>query len=261
MRLPLYQVDAFTSRLFGGNPAAICPLESWLPDALLQSIAAENNVAETAYFVKEADGYRLRWFTPAVEVDLCGHATLAAAHVLFNCRGLAGEAVSFQSRSGPLMVTRKGDLYTLDFPSRRPIPMPDSAAITAALGLAPQAVLAARDLFCVFASEAEVAALKPDMKAVAGLAHFAVIVTAPGDHCDFVSRFFAPAQGIDEDPVTGSAHCSLTPYWAARLEKTKMTARQISARGGDLAVEQAGDRVKMTGHAVLYFEGFANVAT
>lgn len=260
MRLPLYQVDAFTSRLFGGNPAAICPLENWLPDALLQSIAAENNLAETAYFVKEAHGYRLRWFTPAVEVDLCGHATLAAAHVLFHCLGLVGDTVTFQSRSGPLTVTRNAALYTLDFPSRPPLPLPASEPITAALGRAPQAVLAARDLFCVFASEAEVAALKPDMKAVAALSHFAVIVTAPGDHCDFVSRFFAPAQGIDEDPVTGSAHCTLTPYWADRLGKTQMTARQVSARGGDLTVEIAGDRVKMTGQAVLYLEGFVSVA-
>ena len=260
MRLPLYQVDAFTSRLFGGNPAAICPLVNWLPDSLLQSIAAENNLAETAYFVKETNGCRLRWFTPRVEMDLCGHATLAAAFVLFKCLGLAGESVIFQSRSGPLTVTRTGDLYTLDFPSRPPLPSPDSAAITAALGLAPQAVLAARDLFCVFGSEAEVAALKPDMKAVAGLSHLAVIVTAPGDDCDFVSRFFAPALGVDEDPVTGSAHCTLTPYWADRLGKTTMTARQISARGGDLTVEQVGDRVKMSGHAVLYLEGFASVA-
>ena len=158
------------------------------------------------------------------------------------------------------MVTRQADLYTLDFPSRPPLPLPPADAITAALGAAPQAVLAARDLFCVFASEADVAALKPDMKAVAALSHFAVIVTAPGNHCDFVSRFFAPAQGIDEDPVTGSAHCTLTPYWSERLGKTHMTARQISARGGDLLVVQAGDRVKMSGQAVLYLEGFANVA-
>ncbi len=260
MRLPLYQVDAFTSRLFGGNPAAICPLENWLPDSLLQSIAIENNIAETAYFVKEADGYRLRWFTPTVEMDLCGHATLAAAFVLFQCLGLAGDSVTFQSRSGPLTVTRNSDLYTLDFPSRPPLPLPASDAITAALGAEPQAVLAARDLLCVFASEAVVAALKPDMKAIAALSHIAVIVTAPGDHSDFVSRFFAPALGVDEDPVTGSAHCTLTPYWAGRLGKTRMTARQISARGGDLTVEEAGDRVKMSGHAVLYLEGFANVA-
>jgi len=259
MRLPLYQVDAFTSRLFGGNPAAICPLQSWLPDSLLLSIAIENNLAETAYFVKEADGYRLRWFTPTVEMDLCGHATLAAAYVLFECLGLAGDSVIFYSRSGPLTVTRNGDLYTLDFPSRPPLPVPASDAITAALGLAPQAVLAARDLFCVFASEAEVAALKPDMRAFSGLSHLAVIVTAPGDDCDFVSRFFAPALGVDEDPVTGSAHCTLTPYWAERLAKTQMTARQISARRGDLTVEQAGDRVKMSGQAVLYLEGFANI--
>lgn len=260
MRLPLYQVDAFTSKLFGGNPAAICPLECWLPDALLQRIAAENNLAETAFFVKEAEGYRLRWFTPAVEVDLCGHATLAAAYVLLECLGLPADHVTFNSRSGPLTVHRQAYLYTLDFPSRPPFPTPVTEALTAALGRAPEAAYHARDLLCVFPSEADVAALQPDMKALAALPHFAVIATAPGDHCDFVSRFFAPAQGIDEDPVTGSAHCTLTPYWANRLEKPAMSAKQISARGGDLLVELAGDRVKISGRAVLYLEGFANVA-
>lgn len=260
MRLPLYQIDAFTNRLFAGNPAAICPLEAWLPDALLQTIAAENNLAETAYFVKEPTGYRLRWFTPAVEVDLCGHATLAAAHVLFSCLGLPGDSVTFQSRSGPLTVTRQGSHYTLDFPSRPGAPIPVTEALTAALGHAPQAAYLSRDLHCVFATEAEVAALRPDMRLLAALPQFAVIVSAPGDHCDFVSRFFAPAQGIDEDPVTGSAHCTLTPYWTQRLGKPRLTARQISARGGDLIVEQAGDRVLMSGECVLYLEGFVNVA-
>ncbi len=260
MRLPLYQVDAFTSKLFGGNPAAICPLECWLPDALLQHIAAENNLAETAFFVKEADGYRLRWFTPAVEVDLCGHATLAAAFVLLECLGLPAEHVVFNTRSGPLTVHRQAYLYTLDFPSRPGTPLPVPEALTAALDRAPEAVYQARDLLCVFPTEADVAALRPDMKALAALPHFAVIATAPGQHCDFVSRFFAPAQGIDEDPVTGSAHCTLTPYWAARLDKPAMSAKQISDRGGDLLVELAGDRVKISGRAVLYLEGFANVA-
>lgn len=260
MRLPLYQVDAFTSKLFGGNPAAICPLECWLPDSLLQSIAAENNIAETAFFVKEADGYRIRWFTPAVEVDLCGHATLAAAYVLLECLGLPADHITFNSRSGPLTVHRQAYLYTLDFPSRPGASVPISDALSAALGRAPEAAYQARDLLCVFPSEADVAALRPDMKALAALPHFAIIATAPGHHCDFVSRFFAPAQGIDEDPVTGSAHCTLTPYWAARLNKPQLSAKQISTRGGDLLVELAGDRVKISGRAVLYLEGFANVA-
>ena len=260
MRLPLYQVDAFSSKLFGGNPAAICPLECWLPDALLQHIAAENNLAETAFFVKEPEGYRIRWFTPAVEVDLCGHATLAAAYVLLECLGLPADHVTFNSRSGPLTVHRQAYLYTLDFPSRPGVPVPISDALSAALGHAPEAAYQARDLLCVFPSEADVAALRPDMKALAALPHFAIIATAPGHHCDFVSRFFAPAQGIDEDPVTGSAHCTLTPYWAARLGKPALSAKQISARGGDLLVELAGDRVKISGRAVLYLEGFANVA-
>lgn len=260
MRLPLYQVDAFTSKLFGGNPAAICPLECWLPDSVLQHIAAENNLSETAFFVKEADGYRLRWFTPAVEVDLCGHATLAAAFVLLECLGLPTDEVTFHTRSGPLSVHRQAYLYTLDFPSRPGFPVPVSDALTAALGQAPEAAYRARDLLCIFPTEADVAALKPDMKALAALPDFAVIATAPGHHCDFVSRFFAPAQGIDEDPVTGSAHCTLTPYWANRLDKPQLTAKQISARGGDLLVELAGDRVKISGRAVLYLEGFAHVA-
>lgn len=253
-------MDAFTSKLFGGNPAAICPLECWLPDALLQHIAAENNLAETAFFVKEADGYRLRWFTPAVEVDLCGHATLAAAFVLLECLGLPADHVTFNSRSGPLTVHRQAYLYTLDFPARPGTPIPISEALSSALGRAPEAAFQARDLLCVFPTEADVAALQPDMKALAALPHFAVIATAPGHHCDFVSRFFAPAQGIDEDPVTGSAHCTLTPYWAGRLGKPAMSAKQISARGGDLLVELDGDRVKISGRAVLYMEGFANVA-
>ncbi|MFN7651422.1 MAG: PhzF family phenazine biosynthesis protein [Acidobacteriota bacterium] len=260
MRLPLYQVDAFTSKLFSGNPAAICPLECWLPDSVLQHIAAENNLAETAFFVKEPEGYRLRWFTPTVEVDLCGHATLAAAFVLLECLGLPADHVTFQSRSGPLTVHRQAYLYTLDFPSRPGAPVPVTAALSAALGAPPEAAYEARDLLCVFPTEADVAALSPDMKALAALPHFAFIATAPGRHCDFVSRFFAPAQGIDEDPVTGSAHCTLTPYWAARLSKPALSARQISARGGDLLVELAGDRVKISGRCVLYLEGFASVA-
>lgn len=259
MRLPIYQVDAFTRRRFGGNPAAVCPLKKWLPDATLQQIAAENNLAETAYLVAEPDGYRLRWFTPAVEIDLCGHATLAAAYVLMDCLGFGGDQVTFHSRSGPLTVAKSGDLYTLDFPSRPGTPQPPSTALANALGATPQAVFAARDTMCVFGSAAEVAALQPNMEALSALDAFAVMVTAPGEDCDFVSRFFAPKQGITEDPVTGSAHCTLIPYWAQRLGKTSLFARQISARGGELWCEDRDDRVRISGNGVLYLTGFIEI--
>jgi len=259
MRIPLYWVDAFTSRRFGGNPAAICPLPRWLPDSLLQAIAAENNLAETAYFVHEPDGYRIRWFTPGVEVDLCGHATLASALVLMDCMGLGGESVVFNSRSGPLTVTRDGPRYTLDFPSRPAAPLADDEALAAALGATPLAVLKARDTMAVFETQAQVASLAPDMKALAKVDTFAVIATAPGDDCDFVSRFFAPRAGIDEDPVTGSAHSTLTPYWSARLGKKDMFARQISPRGGELWLTDRGERVSISGQGVLYMTGFIEV--
>ncbi|MFN0100716.1 MAG: PhzF family phenazine biosynthesis protein [Bryobacteraceae bacterium] len=259
MRLPLYQVDAFTKRRFAGNPAAVCPLPKWLPDQTLMQIAAENNLAETAYFVAEPDGYRLRWFTPAVEVDLCGHATLASAYVLMDCLGFGGNQVTFHSRSGPLTVGRSGDLYTLDFPSRPGATQPADAALARALGAVPTAILAARDTMCVFESAAQVQALRPNMEALTALAPFAFIATAPGDDCDFVSRFFAPKQGINEDPVTGSAHCTLTPYWSARLGKANLYARQISARGGELWCEDRGDRVRISGHGALYLTGFIEI--
>jgi PhzF family phenazine biosynthesis protein len=256
MRLPLYQVDAFTKRRFAGNPAAVCPLPKWLPDQTLLDIAAENNLAETAYFVAEPDGYRLRWFTPAVEVDLCGHATLAAALVLMDCLGFGADQVTFHSRSGPLTVARTGDLYTLNFPSRPGGVQPADDALAQALGATPEAIFAARDTMCVYGSAAEVKALQPNMEVLKTFETFAFIATAPGDDCDFVSRFFAPGQGINEDPVTGSAHCTLAPYWAARLGKSKLFARQISPRGGELWCEDRGDRVRISGHGALYLTGF-----
>jgi PhzF family phenazine biosynthesis protein len=259
MRLPLYQVDAFTQRRFAGNPAAVCPLPKWLPDHTLQAIAAENNLAETAYFVAEPDGYRLRWFTPALEVDLCGHATLAAAYVLMDCLGFGGDQVTFHSRSGPLTVLREGERYTLDFPARPGAPQPANPALAAALGVTPLEILAARDTMCVLETATQVRDLRPDMGALKLLEPFAFIATAPGDDCDFVSRFFAPKAGIDEDPVTGSAHCTLTPYWAARLGKSNLFARQISPRGGELWVEDRGDRVRISGHGALYLTGFIEV--
>ncbi|MBM3786274.1 MAG: PhzF family phenazine biosynthesis protein [Acidobacteria bacterium] len=259
MRLPLFQVDAFARRRFAGNPAAVCPLPSWLPDTTLQAIAAENNLAETAYFVQEAGGYRIRWFTPSREVDLCGHATLASALVLMDCLGLAEDQVTFQSESGPLTVAKRDGRFILDFPARPPRALPMDASVGRALGAEPVALFASRDLVAVFESEEQVRRLQPDFKAVAALNPFAVVATAPGSDCDFVSRFFAPAAGIDEDPVTGSAHCELGPYWGERLGKKDLFARQLSARGGEIWIELAGGRVKMSGHGVLYMAGFLEV--
>jgi predicted PhzF superfamily epimerase YddE/YHI9 len=259
VRLSLFQVDAFTSHVFGGNPAAVVPLDSWLPDATLQAIALENNLSETAFFVREPQGWHLRWFTPTLEIDLCGHATLAAAYVLFNHVQPGLERVEFASRSGPLVVTRQGDWLEMNFPSRPPKPVEPPAGLTEALGDRPREVLASRDLVVVFDTEAQVRALKPDMARVAALDTFAVTVTAPGTEVDFVSRFFAPRAGVPEDPVTGSAHCSLVPYWAKRLGKKRLTARQVSARVGELRCEDRDERVHMAGQAVLYLVGHITV--
>jgi PhzF family phenazine biosynthesis protein len=255
MRLPIYQIDAFAPRVFGGNPAAIVPLDSWLPDDVMQAIAAENNLAETAFFVPEGEGYALRWFTPAVEVDLCGHATLASAHLIFSRLVPSREQVTFKTRSGPLTVTRRADVLALELPSRPPQKCAIPADLDAAMGTPSKQVLAARDYLLVYEREDDIRALKPDMAKVATLDRFAVIATAPGSDCDFVSRFFAPAQGIPEDPVTGSAHCTLIPYWSQRLGKTKLSARQLSPRGGELMCEDRGERVVVAGKSVLYLEG------
>jgi PhzF family phenazine biosynthesis protein len=260
MKLRLFQVDAFASHAFAGNPAAVVPLERWLDDATLQAIATENNLSETAFFVAEAGQYRIRWLTPAAEVDLCGHATLATAFVILTLLEPGRREVSFLSRSGPLRVTMEGERLVLDFPSRPPTAADATlAALAAALGRRPQAALASRDHFAVYASAAELRALRPDMAAVAALERPGVIVTAPGDDCDFVSRFFAPALGIPEDPVTGSAHCTLVPYWAARLGRSSLFARQLSARGGELWCQDRGERVSIAGHAALYLEGTISV--
>jgi PhzF family phenazine biosynthesis protein len=262
MQLPIYQVDAFTSTLFSGNPAAVCPLDAWLPDATMQAIAAENNLAETAFFVREGNDYALRWFTPAVEVDLCGHATLASGRIVFQFLEPQRDSVSFRTmKAGMLHVTRRGsDLLEMDFPSRPPAPVEAPKSLLAAIGGKPSAVLRARDYLVVYDSAAEVAALKPDFIALAKEDCFAAIATAPGEEgVDFVSRFFAPAKGIPEDPVTGSSHCTLTPYWAKRLGKAELEARQLSRRGGALRCTLQGDRVKIAGRAVLYLEGKISV--
>lgn len=257
MKLPLWQVDAFADRPFTGNPAAVMPLDSWLPDAMLQAIAAENNLSETAFTVPIEDGeadYELRWFTPGLEVALCGHATLAAGHVLLGAR----DAVRFRTRkSGVLEVRRAGDGYELDLPTAEIVPTKNSR-VAEALGIAPLAMFTGPQYtMSVLSSEAEVRALTPDLRKLAEIFSGDVghIVTAPGEHVDFVSRMFAPNAGIDEDPVTGSAHTLLVPYWAERLGKTALTAYQASARGGHLDCRLEGDRVVLGGRCVTVIEG------
>jgi PhzF family phenazine biosynthesis protein len=255
-RIPMYQVDAFAGQVFSGNPAAICPLENWLPDSQMQAIAGENNLAETAFFVRNGAGYKLRWFTPLVEVELCGHATLASAFVILNDLTPGEPSVSFDTKSGVLTVTREGDLYSLDFPSRPPEACDNVyPGLVPALGGKPVTVLSARDYLVVYGSEDELRALRPDMSALMKVDRFAVIATAPGREADFVSRFFAPAKGVPEDPVTGSAHCTLIPYWSKRLGKQKLHAYQVSPRGGELWCEDRGARVTISGKAVRFFEG------
>jgi PhzF family phenazine biosynthesis protein len=260
MSIPYYQIDAFTDALFGGNPAGVCLLTDWLPDQTLQSIAAENNLAETAFVVQRDSFFDLRWFTPELEIDLCGHATLASAHVIFRHLGYRASVVRFQTRSGILTVSRDGERLTLDFPARPPVPCDAPPDLSAGLGSTPVIVGKARDYLAVFDSEEAVRNLQPDMEALMRLDSLGVIATAPGKDCDFVSRFFAPRAGVPEDPVTGSAHCTLIPYWAERLGRTKLHARQVSQRGGELFCEHRGDRVGIGGHAVTYSSGFLHVS-
>lgn len=264
MRIRIFQVDAFTGRLFGGNPAAVCPLDEWLDDRLLQDIAMENNLSETAFFVPHGEGFRLRWFTPTTEVSLCGHATLASAHVLWNHLGSSAEVVRFETRSGPVSVQRRNGRMALDFPALPAIPCEVPAALPEGLGKAPQKVLRAREspdsfnFLAIYASEDEVRSLRPDFRKLATLKDHGVIVSsraADASQADFVSRFFCPDFGIDEDPVTGSIHCTLTPYWAEQLGKKKLEARQVSARVGELSCELRGDRVGIVGQAVTYLQG------
>jgi PhzF family phenazine biosynthesis protein len=259
MQIPIYQIDAFTGTLFKGNPAAVCPLEKWLDDQTMRNIAAENNLAETAFFVKEPDGYRLRWFTPEVEVDLCGHATLATAFVLFNYLDPSSNEVTFNTRSGMLAVQKENDLLSMNFPSRKPVPCNPPEELINGLGGKPMEILKSRDYFVVYSTEEEVRAIKPDMNLLAGLDALGVIVTAKGNSSDFVSRFFAPGAGIPEDPVTGSAHCTLIPYWSEKFKRMQLYALQVSKRGGELFCELRGDRVKISGNAVRYLIGTIEV--
>jgi PhzF family phenazine biosynthesis protein len=258
MKQTIYQVDAFTDRLFEGNPAAVCPLAGDWPDAsLMQNIAKENNLSETAFYVRRGDGYHIRWFTPTVEVDLCGHATLAAAHVLFNYEGHASDTVSFDSKSGPLGVTRGGDgRLTMDFPTDEIVKVGLTDPLVSCFDAPPvEAYRGKTDFLLIFKSEDEIRGMKFDLGRIAMLDARGVIVSARGRDCDFVSRFFAPRSGVDEDPVTGSAHTTLTPYWSGVLNKDELSAIQLSARRGYIQCRNRGARTEVSGRAVLYMRG------
>jgi predicted PhzF superfamily epimerase YddE/YHI9 len=258
MSLPVFHVDAFTSRLFAGNPAAVCPLTEWLDDGLLQAVAAENNLSETAFFVPSGDHYELRWFTPRCEVKLCGHATLASAFVVLNILESGRDSVRFETRfSGALTISRDSDLLAMDFPTLAPWACPDPpAALTSGLGKRPSSVVQIEDnYFAVYEREEDVRNIRPDFRLLEQLHPAGAAITAPGDDADFVSRYFAPSYGIPEDPVTGSTHCSLAPYWAQRLGKTSLHACQVSERGGELRCEVKKERVILKGNAVLTLRG------
>jgi PhzF family phenazine biosynthesis protein len=261
MNLELYQVDAFTSYVFGGNPAAVCILESWLKENLMQSIASENNLSETAFVVPEEGGFSIRWFTPQVEVDLCGHATLATAHVLFNHLHYPSDRIQFNSlHSGLLAVEKEGELLTLDFPSDTLQEIEISSVAAQALGKVPlKAFEGKSDFMFIYHNQTEIEQLTPDFGKLARLGGRGIIVTSMGHEVDFVSRFFAPQTGINEDPVTGSAHTTLTPYWAKVLDKNKMQAHQLSERGGELVCEYRGERVGISGRAVTYMKGILSI--
>ncbi len=256
MELSLYQVDAFTHSRFRGNPAAVVPLEEWLPDTILQDIAQENNLAETAFFVPEGAGFHLRWFTPATEVDLCGHATVASAHVLYEHLGYQKDRIEFQSRSGLLSVERKNANYLLNFPTDTITKIQNAPLLAEALGVLPVEIFQGKtDWLVILEEQAQIEHLKPDLRKIAEAGGRGTIVSAPGTAVDFVSRCFFPQSGVDEDPVTGSAHTTLAPYWAKRLGKNELSARQLSKRGGELHINLLGDRTEIGGAAVTYLIG------
>lgn len=257
MTYPIYQVDAFTDKLFGGNPACVVPLDKWLPDEQLKLIAAENAVPETAFFTPDGNGYHLRWFTPDIEMDLCGHATLASAHVLFNHMGYNGSTIAFKTQSGELLVELDGNMLVLDFPSRMPFASTLPDVLMDGLNIKPKEIYKARDYVLVYDSEDDVRQIKPDREKFdrINIDPGGVIVTAPGNTVDFVSRFFTPQASIFEDPVTGSAHCSLAPFWARRLQKTELTAMQLSQRCGKLICQVSTSRVQLKGAATTYMIG------
>lgn len=255
MKLQIYQIDAFASSSFEGNPAAVVPLEEWLPDATMQAIAQENNLAETAFYVATNNGFHIRWFTPIREVELCGHATLAAAHVLFTIVGYQGDMLSFDSRSGTLSVAKSGNLLSLDFPCQAPLQCDTPDPLVQGLGKKPTDCLSHSDYIAVLEHEQDVLELAPDPESLKQLGLRGVIVTAPSSTYDFVARFFAPKFGIPEDSVTGSAYTQLVPYWSQRMGKTTFHAKQVSARGGELWCSLEQERVKISGHAVTYMQG------
>lgn len=257
MKLKMYQVDAFADKVFSGNPAAVCPLDQWMADDILQSIAMENNLAETAFYVKDGNQFQLRWFTPTLEVDLCGHATLATAYVLFHHEGFQSDTVHFHSpRSGPLSVKRKENILTLNFPVDILEPADVTSSLIAGFDIPPKMAFKGKsDYLLIYEKEEDIKKLTPNMDQIAKIKARGVIVTAKGNEVDFVSRFFAPQSGVDEDPVTGSAHTTLTPYWSRQLNKVELTARQLSRRGGNLKCKLIDDRVEIGGHAHLYLIG------
>lgn len=256
MKLTIYQIDAFTKEVFKGNPAAVCPLKEWLDAEVMQKIALENNLSETAFFVKKGDIYEIRWFTPTYEIDLCGHATLASAFVIFEILKAEENSVKFHShKSGTLSVEKNGDVLILDFPSRHVSPVEAPAGLIEAIGKKPKEVFKARDYFLVYENEQDVLEISPNFSKLLEIDAHGFIVTAKGENSDFVSRFFAPEVGVFEDPVTGSSHCNLIPFWAERLGKNELFAKQISQRGGELFCELRGDRVKIGGNAILYLKG------
>lgn len=257
MELSLYQIDAFADQIFHGNPAAVCPLNTWLPDTILQAIAMENNLSETAFIVGKNDDYEIRWFTPSEEVDLCGHATLASAYVVFRWLQPWNHKITFHSQSGPLLVQRnqENDEMTLDFPARQVTVCDIPEKLVQGLGITPRHVLKGAAYVVVLESERQIRSLKPDLRLLGEQGFEKIIVTAPGDKVDFVSRYFKPNSIITEDSVTGSAHCVLMPYWSRRVNKNKLSARQVSKRGGNIICELKNDRVYLTGKAVPYLQG------
>jgi len=261
MRLNIYQIDAFAEKQFEGNPAAVVPLDGWLPDAVMQAIAKENNLSETVFFVPSESGYHIRWFTPVKEVELCGHATLASAYVLFNIMGCKDEVLSFESLSGVLHVSKTDNLLTLNFPVKHPVACSTPASLTTGLGKAPLECLKHDDYVAVFENEEDVLSITPNLEALSRLDLRAVIATAPSSEFDFIARVFAPKYGIPEDPVTGSAYSQLMPYWSGNLGKLKLQAKQVSSRGGRLLCELKGDRVLISGSAVTYMTGSIEIKT
>jgi PhzF family phenazine biosynthesis protein len=261
MILKLYQIDAFANKAFEGNPAAVCPLDSWLPDELMQSIAEENNLAETAFFVAEGEGYFIRWFAPYEEVKLCGHATLASAYVLFNILGFTGDRISFESKSGILSVSREDDWLVLDFPAQRPEPCETPIEIIEAFEAAPKECLKYEDYVVIFDKAEEVQNATPNLEVLKNWDCRGVIISSLSEEYDFIARFFAPSIGIPEDPVTGSAYTQLVPYWAKRISKNKFHVKQVSSRGGELLCELIGDRVLIAGKAIKYLEGVVEIET